>query len=156
MENNMPQKLSELVDSVELLDVWLKKSECHCEKFPLGIDVSKIKLLTEYDLKFSTSHDSNFLICFIACKATGNIESDRCFYFHNQFALIYKLKNIKTEILDKVIEEFMNTIALFSAYPYHREQIHGQSIKMGLPSIVIPLVKRIPLLTPEEKINKKI
>ena len=150
----MPKELDQLVNAVQLLDIWLTKGNCLCRAFPPGIDFTKIEISTDYKLEFSFKPDAQILMCFIACKASGNTENEECFYFDNQFVLVYKLEEGKDKISDKALRDFVNTTALFNAYPYHREQVQGQSIKMGLPAVIIPLLKSIP--TEKKKAQKKL
>ena len=138
----MSMELDQLVKEVELLDVWLKQSSCLCNTPPSHIDFSKIEFSTDYEMRFNFCSDPGVLLCFIMCHTVGTIESKECFNFHNQFILIYKVS--KSKILEKTLKEFTRTTALFNSYPFHREQIHTQSVKMGLPPVIIPLLKFIP------------
>ena len=140
------QKLHHLVNSAELLDIWLKKSNCLCKEFPPNINPEEVDLSTNYELNFNFDKDDNVLMCFITSLVFGKIDDEETFHLINQFAIIYKIKRTKTSFSDKTLREFLNTTVLFNAYPYHREQIHGQSIKMGLPPIIIPLFKPNPAL----------
>ena len=140
----MNEVLTQLVESVELLDVLLKKSDCLCKVFPLGLELSEVEISSKYESSFNFNQESKALICFVASRVTGDIDNEQYFYFHNQFALVYRLKEMKKQPSDGTLKQFLNTTALFNAYPYHREQVQGQSVKMGLPPIIMPLLKSIP------------
>ena len=140
----MGKELSRLVNAVELLDVFLKKSNCSCSVSPTSLDPSKIEVSCDYKFEFDFQVKAGVLICFIMSEVLGNIGGEECFYFRNQFVLVYKVTDIVKSPSEKVLKHFLNTTALFNSYPYHREQVQGQSIKMGIPPIIMPLLKSIP------------
>ena len=138
----MDESLNQLVKEAELLDVWLKKSSCSCHTLPPSIDLTKVEISTNYDMEFNFQPRAGVLMCFITCHIVGTIEKKEHFSFKNQFVLLYKTE--KSEVKEKTLKDFTRTTALFNAYPFHREQVHGQSVKMGLPPVVTPLLRSIP------------
>ncbi|MCY4644414.1 MAG: hypothetical protein OXB88_07330 [Bacteriovoracales bacterium] len=149
----MDESLNQLVKETELLDVWLKQSSCSCRTLPPSIDFTKVEISTNYDMEFNFQPSAGVLTCFITCYAVGTIEKEEHFSFQNQFVLLYKTE--KSEVKENTLKDFTKTTALFNAYPFHREQIHTQSVKMGLPPLIIPLLKSYSLREEKDRESVK-
>ena len=146
-------ELKKLIERSNLQDIWLQSSSCVCMIPPPMIDQRNVDMSYNFKFGHSLDEESKWLIGFVVLELNGKSKKDGdvLFEFENSFALVYSLEG-KRKISSDTIKDFLNTTAVFSAYPHHRELIQSQSVRMGLFPIVLPLFK--PSLAKPNSKNK--
>lgn len=131
------------VESISIIDVYLKSQSAKCFVIPKSVDAQKIQL--KFAVNTSTQYDQEdkFLLVLVSLSAHGcHVETnDPVFEIEAEYGLLYEFKKYKAKLSDEVIERFATTSGILNAYPYLREAIQSISVKMGLPPIVPPLLK---------------
>ena len=143
----MEQEQRRFVQKIELVDIYLKENRSICNVFPKSANPETIKLNNEFKLGHKLSEDNAIFACFVGIEIKGtdvNDESKSLFLMSCIYALIYRVSGFDGRITKNLIDHFLRSTAIFNAYPYLREYIRSQSMKMGLEPIVLPLYKQEP------------
>lgn len=151
----MSKKLEKFVSEIELSEIFLESSYVKNFDFPLSVDPEEISLLFEHTIDHIDFDEAKCLGCFVGIRTVGykgknkNIEDlddikdkDKAFEIHPTYCLMYDYSKYKNKLDLKMIEEFKGRVAMFNAHGYIREYIQSASQKMGLPSVLVPLLER--------------
>ena len=146
-------ELKKLIERSDLQDIWLRSGSCSCMSPPSMIEQKNVDISYNFKIAHSLDKKNKWFVGFIVLELSGKSKKggENLFEFENSFALVYSLKG-KGETSPDTIKDFLNTTAIFSAYPHHRELIQSQSVRMGLFPIVLPLFK--PSLAKPDPKNK--
>lgn len=165
----MSSELITFTNAVELNDVWLKHSDCECSSFPTNVDINDLSIEYGFKVNYSLGKDK-ILICYIICSVEAFNKDDdskdrkTVMSFNNCFALVYDSNRFKNSPSDETLRKFLLSTALFNSYPYVRELVQNQSVRMGVGPIVLPLHKSAQAMSsaktkksinPESKTMKK-
>jgi hypothetical protein len=140
-------------DRVELKDVRLMSSKCsQMSEVMLGKKTYDIN----YTAKFQTDENNGYVVVIpeFYFKAFGeNRTQEPVIVIDATFALTYKIDNFEG-LTQKGFEQFANLNGIYNAWPYWREFVQNTIIRMGLPSLSIPVFRIVR--PPKEKTLKKI
>lgn len=152
--------ISKIAHCIELEDIYLLKSECNLfdesflnknnEKINIHqsfqgnikdlVPGKKVKVLVEFKLKTEDFQNSS--------------EKDKniIFLINASFVLLYSF-NQKADFKKGDLGMFANVNGVFNCWPYWREFVQNITTRMGLPSLIVPLLK-IPKNPPPSKKTK--
>lgn len=153
--------ISKIAHCIELKDIYLLKSECNLfdecflnnnnEKINIHqsfqgnikdlVPGKKFKVLVEFKLKTEDLQDAS--------------EKDKkiIFLINATFILVYSF-NQKEDFKKDDLGMFANVNGVFNCWPYWREFVQNITPRMGLPSLIVPLLK-IPKKPPPVKKPQK-
>jgi preprotein translocase subunit SecB len=127
-------------DRVQLKDIRL--IHCKCDQTP---DVALGK--KNYDINYSTEVEidkkSGYIIvipkfhfeAFVENKVSGPV-----LLIDASFLLAYKVENFEG-LTQSGFEQFANLNGIYNAWPYWREFVQNTIVRMGLPSLSIPVFR---------------
>jgi len=127
-------------DRVELKDVCLITSKCnqtpkaHSGKKTYNID---------YSAKVQTDKKNGYIIVIpgFHFEAFGKNENkEPVIVIDASFVLTYKIDNFQG-LTQKGFEQFANLNGIYNAWPYWREFVQNTIVRMGLPSLSIPVFR---------------
>lgn len=139
-------------DRVQLKDVRLISSKC--DQTPEATLGKK-----EYNINYSTEVQVDrkkgyiIVIAKFHFKAFGESKVQKtAVVIEASFLLAYKIENFEG-LTQKGFEQFANLNGIYNAWPYWREFVQNTIVRMGLPSLSIPVFRIIE--PPKEKTIKQ-
>ena len=141
-------------DRVQLKDVRLLNSKC--EQTPGATSGKKT-----YDIDYSTEVQIDRKNGYVVVIATFHFEafveskavSQPVILIDASFLLSYRIEDFEG-LTQKGFERFANLNGIYNAWPYWREFVQNTIVRMGLPSLSIPVYRIVE--TPDKKaVNRK-
>ena len=127
-------------DRVQLQDVRLVSSKC--DQTPGAASGKKT-----YDINYSTEvqedRKSGYIVVIAKFHFEAFIESKTSqpvIMIDASFLLSYKIENFEG-LTQKGFERFANLNGIYNAWPYWREFVQNTIVRMGLPSLSIPVFR---------------
>lgn len=138
-------------DRVQLKDVRLVSSRCN--RTPeAGLDKKNYKI--DYSTEVQVDRKNNYVIVI----AKFNFEAFRenknqkpVIIIVSSFLLAYKIEDF-SGLTQKGFEQFANLNGIYNAWPYWREFVQNTIVRMGLPSLSIPVFR---IVQPQQKRTSK-
>ena len=149
-------------DRVQLKDVRLLNSKC--EQTPSATSGKKT-----YDIDYSTEVQIDRKNGYVVVIATFHFEafvesktSQPVILIDASFLLSYRIEDFEG-LTQKGFERFANLNGIYNAWPYWREFVQNTIVRMGLPSLSIPVFrivetqnkKAVKRKTTKKKVGKK-
>ncbi len=139
-------------DRVQLKDVRLISSKC--EQTPEAMLGKKT-----YNINYSTEVQADKKTSYIIVIAKFHFEAftesktrKPVILINASFVLSYKIENFEG-LTQKAFEQFANLNGIYNAWPYWREFVQNNVVRMGLPPLSIPVFRIME--PPKEKAIKK-
>jgi len=139
-------------DRVQLKDVRLISSKC--DQIPEASAGPKT-----YDINYSTEvqvdRKSGYIIVIAKFHFEAFVESKTkmpVVLIESSFLLAYKIENFEG-LTQQGFEQFANLNGIYNAWPYWREFVQNSIVRMGLPSLSIPVFRIVE--PPKEKTIKQ-
>jgi preprotein translocase subunit SecB len=127
-------------DRVQLQDVRLVSSKC--DQTPEAVSGKK-RYNINYSTEVQTDRKSGYIIVIAKFHFEAFIEnkdSQPVIIIDASFLLSYKIENFEG-LTQKGFERFANLNGIYNAWPYWREFVQNTIIRMGLPSLSIPVFR---------------
>jgi hypothetical protein len=144
-----PEEMQKIVASSSIINILLKSSESQAFVYPGVIDPTKCKVDTSFVTRFEKSPDDKALFAYVdydlasvPVESEEGKDSQRLFQIKATFVAVYLLP--VSEFRPEAIEAFVSVNAAFHTYPYFREFAQSTTGRLGVPSVVIPLLKIPP------------
>lgn len=140
-------------DRVQLKDVRLISSKCdQTPEATLGKKTYDIKYSTEVQVDRKSGYI--IVIAKFHFKAFAKSKAQKpVVIIEASFLLAYKIENFEG-LTQKAFKQFANLNGIYNAWPYWREFVQNTIVRMGLPSLSIP-VFRIVEPPKKETVRKK-
>ena len=139
-------------DRVQLKDVRL--ISCKCDQTPEGT-LGKKPYNINYSTEVQVDKKSGYIIVTAKFHFEAFTESKAqkpVILIDASFLLAYKIENFEG-LTQKAFEQFANLNGIYNAWPYWREFVQNTVVRMGLPSLSIPVFR---IVEPrKEKTGKK-
>ena len=139
-------------DRVELKDIRLISSKCsQTPEVTMGNKTYNI----DYSAKVHADKKNGYIIVipeFHFEAFRENKTQKPAILIDASFVLAYKIDNFKG-LTQKGFEQFANLNGIYNAWPYWRELVQNTIVRMGLPSLSIPVFRIVE--PPKEKLPKK-
>lgn len=140
-------RYTELINNIDLKAIDLL--ELNCIQYPKTsksygenksnnvdeINVSANSNFSGYDIK------NNDLVCFPTFTLQSKNGEDDIFSIKIKYSVIYELNLDLNSVEDSVIEKFLEKNLPINIWPYMRELVSSLTVKMGYPSLVLPVYK---------------
>ena len=138
--------IKKFVESVFLLDVFLRSQSGNCRVLPRLVDPSKVDLTFDFNAGFECVGQDKILLTILALKVVASDKETKevKFDLSAEYVLAYNFQSYPGDVSEELFKTFTNSTALFNAYPYLREAVHTMSYKMGIPPVIAPLLKIEP------------
>jgi len=127
-------------DRIQLRDVRLIRSKC--EQTPESA-VSKKTFDINYSTEVQANRKSGYIIVIAKFHFEAFAESKTqkpVVLIEASFLLAYKIENFEG-LTQKGFEQFANLNGIYNAWPYWREFVQNAIVRMGLPSLSIPVFR---------------
>ncbi len=144
-------------DRVELKDIRLISSKC--SQIPEAT-MGKKTYNIDYSAKVHADKENGYIIVIpeFHFEAFSQSKTQKpAILIDASFVLSYKIDNFKG-LTQKGFEQFANLNGIYNAWPYWREFIQNTLVRMGLPSLSIPVFRIVEPpkeKAPEKKMTKK-
>lgn len=142
---------------VELLDIRIIKSTF--EQTPdVGRGRKKVDISRNVNLEIDKEKELLFVIVEFTLNASIEGVESPVIIITGSFLLIYKLKDFDG-LTDESYRSFAEVNAVFNVWPYWREYVQSVTVRMGLPSLTIPVFrisKSSDKETNKDTISKKV
>jgi hypothetical protein len=149
-------------DRVQLKDVRLLNSKC--EQTP-GATSGKKAYDIDYSTKVQIDRKNGYVVVIATFHFEAFIESkvsQPVILIDTSFLLLYRLEDFEG-LTQKGFERFANLNGIYNAWPYWREFVQNTIVRMGLPSLSLPVFRIVETLhkkgvkrkTTKKKIGKK-
>ena len=139
-------------DRVQLKDVRLTSSKCdQIPEATLGEKTYDI----DYSAEVQVDRKSGYIIVIAKFhfKAFAKSKTQKpVVVIEASFLLAYKIENFEG-LTQKGFEQFANLNGIYNAWPYWREFVQNSIVRMGLPSLSIPVFRIVE--PPKDKTTKK-
>jgi len=142
-------------DRVQLKDVRL--ISCKCDQTPEAILGKK-----NYDIKYSTEVEvdkkNGYIIVLPKFHFEAYTESKipgPALLIDASFLLAYKIEDFEG-LTQSGFEQFANINGIYNAWPYWREFVQNTIIRMGLPSLSIPVFRIVEQPAKGKKTKKRV
>ena len=143
------EEMQRLVAAASLVTIVLKSSECQAFVYPTLVDPAKCSVDTNISSRFEKTQDEKGIFSFLDFTLTS-VSSESAegktpqllFQVKATFVAVYGLP--VTEFSKEAMESFVNTNAVFHAFPYFREFAQSMTSRLGVPPITLPLYRISP------------
>lgn len=145
-------------ERVQLKDVRLLNAEC--EQTP-GSASGKKAYNIDYSTEVQVDRKSGYLVVMAKFHFEAFLESmssQPVIFIDASFILSYAIENFEG-LTQEGFEQFANLNGIYNAWPYWREFVQNTIVRMGLPSLSIPvfrIVETADRKTVKKKTTKKI
>jgi len=151
-------------DRVELKDVRLIGSKC--DQIPEAT-LGKKTFAIDHSTEVQVDRKSGYIIviakfhfkAFAESKVAKSKVQKPVVVIEASFLLAYKIENFEG-LTQEGFEQFANLNGIYNAWPYWREFVQNTIVRMGLPSLSIPVFRIVEpaeeKVSSQEKVSKKI
>ncbi len=141
-KQNRIDHASAVSERVEIEDVKLLQSKCHYH--PTGEKLPD-KLNVEFHVKTNADQASLSIHVVVGFRLTGIFEGaspkdEPLLEIEAKFLLLYRVSSLEG-LSHRNLKAFGELNGLYNAYPYLREFVQSTTSRMGLPPLVIPVLK---------------
>jgi preprotein translocase subunit SecB len=141
------QEVQKVVQASQLVAIHLKSCNSVCHVFPTAVEPHNTHLEINTSAAWNRTEQKDVLLCYIDVGAKGIAgkfnpaikEGAPLFEARATIVAVYQLS--EKSLIDEALEIFASQNALFNSYPFLREAISNLTAKMGIPPVLIPLLK---------------
>lgn len=139
----MEKRYSELIEKIELLDIYLGSAQFKRHAFPDADIYPEVKVSFSGGKSSFKNNESEFYVdqevrFLLEEVSEDKKKSRKLFELKGTFSLVY-LSNIPMD--DELFELFKKRNIPVNLHPYVRELIHNLMTRAGLPSFILPALK---------------
>lgn len=142
-------------DRIQLEDVRL--INCNCTQLPI-VTHGKKEFSIDHSTEVQADKENGYIVVIAKFHFEAFIETksqEPVIVIDASFLLAYKIENFEGLTQD-AFEQFANLNGIYNAWPYWREFVQNTIVRMGLPSLTIPVFRVVkPPKVIKRKVTKK-